>query len=115
MRFERRAQVIIACARLHNFCINKRIKDDLCEKSGLTEIQPDRWALTPMFDKEGRPVEYLKTGSKKATRIAVATSAAAAKTDRGLTRKRLIDAIDEAGLVRPLVGNKRRRFKAGGR
>ncbi len=38
MRFERRAQVIIASARLYNLCINKRIKDDLCEKAGLTEI-----------------------------------------------------------------------------
>jgi hypothetical protein len=85
MRFERRAQVIITSARLYNLCINKRIKDDLCEKAGLTEIQPDRWALTPLFDKEGPPVEYLKTGSKEGTKIAVAASAAAAKADRTST------------------------------
>ena len=78
-------------------------------------LLPGRWALTPLFDKLGRPVEYLETSSKKCMKTAAKASKLAERNNRGFTRKRLIDAIDDAGLERTRTGSKRRREKAGGR
>jgi hypothetical protein len=60
-RFDRRALLLEALMRLHNFCISKNIEDDTRDENGLSEIQPNRWARTPLFDKEGRPVHHLNT------------------------------------------------------
>ena len=60
VRFDRRAATVGACMKLHNFCINHSVGFDLNERGRFSEIQPGRWEKTPKFDKEGRPVEYLR-------------------------------------------------------
>ena len=56
MRFDRRAPVIGACIRLHNFCIDKRIEHDMREECDgrYSEVQPSRYQKIPKFDKDGR-------------------------------------------------------------
>ena len=72
MRFERRAPVIGALIRLHNFCIDRRLADEQLPTYGsMTEIQPEedlghgalqaRLRQTPKFDRDGRPVRHLDT------------------------------------------------------
>ena len=48
--FHRRAALIGACIHMHNFCIDMRIEDEThrYDVHGITEIQPDRWAVTPL-------------------------------------------------------------------
>jgi len=58
VRFDRRAPLIAACMRLHNFCIDKGVEDELRAQHGMTEVVPGRWATTPKYDRDGRPVEY---------------------------------------------------------
>lgn len=111
MKFQRRAQVIGACMRLHSYCINKKIILQLEEVGDHTEYQPDRWALTPMFDKHNNPVAYMQPSLTPLTTDITDDSALASSSDRDLTRKRLIEAIDDASLIRPLAGSKRRREK----
>ena len=68
-RFDRRAPLIGALMRLHNFCIDERLidEDDLPDvHAQFTEVQPDRYCRPPLFDKDGRPVEYLQTAQKDA-------------------------------------------------
>ena len=69
------------------------------ERTGLTEIDPLRWAITPKFDKEGRPVEYLKTQKRGNVPHGPASTA---------IRDELIAAIKEAGLSRPHQSKRRR-------
>lgn len=71
------------------------------EKFGLTEIQPDRWVRTPIFDKEGRPVRYLQTTPRGDVPNGLPRTA---------LRDSLIEAIRDAGLHRP-VQSKRRRIE----
>ena len=60
IRFNRRAALIGACMRLHNFCIDRRLQEvALPQYGGLTEIQPGRLHTTPLFDAMGRPVHFL--------------------------------------------------------
>ena len=60
VRFDRRAALIGALIRLHNFCITHRVTEmTYKEKDGFSKILPNRWEKTPLFDKEGRPVHYL--------------------------------------------------------
>jgi hypothetical protein len=99
MKPKRRAPIIGACMRLHNFCIDKKIDCDLKEKFGLTEIQPNRWARTPKFDKDGRPVGYLDTSPRGNTPHGPSGSD---------VRDALIAAIQQKGLHRPHQ-NKRRK------
>lgn len=61
VRFDRRAATVGACMRLHNFCINHSIGFDLQERGRYGELQPGRWDVTPKIDKDGRPVEYLRS------------------------------------------------------
>ena len=93
MRFDRRAPVVCAIIRLHNFCIDERIEDDTKSINSLSEVQPGRWQITPVFDRDGRPVEILKTSTARAQ-----PDAAASRTDR---RDRLASILRRNGLVRP--------------
>ena len=54
--------------RLHNWCIDHNIQDETNISGPLSVVQPDRWAITPTFDKEGRPVEHLDILRTKETR-----------------------------------------------
>jgi hypothetical protein len=100
MRFERRTQTIAACMRLHNFCIDKKLLTlDITEHQELSEIQPNRWAITPKFDKEGALVDYMSTAHRQA--ISRHDETSSISIDKASTRKRLIDAVNEAGLKRP--------------
>ena len=73
--------------------ITKRITLDLCELHGLTDIQPRRWEKTPLFDKDGRPVEHLKT-APRAPGVPIGSR-------RSTKREALIAKIEERGLKRP--------------
>ena len=64
MHFSRRAPLILALMRLHNFCIDQRLlaSGDLPNVDGKTsEVQPGRYKFPPKFDKDGRPVHMLDT------------------------------------------------------
>mmetsp|Transcript_9184 Transcript_9184/g.11788 ORF Transcript_9184/g.11788 Transcript_9184/m.11788 type:complete len:412 (+) Transcript_9184:50-1285(+) len=91
VRADRRTKVIECCMKLHNYCIDRRIELSLRELSGMTEILPGRWARTPVFDRDGRPVEYL-TSRRDSTHQSHVHNAA---------QKRLMRAIQVAGLKRP--------------
>jgi hypothetical protein len=69
------------------------------ERTGLTEIGPLRWAITPKIDKEGRPVKYLKT--KKLGYVPHGPASTS-------IRDELIAAIKEVGLSRPHQYKRRR-------
>ena len=63
-RFDRRSALIFALMRLHNFCISERLSEgDLPEVYGVrrAQVQPGRARRPPLFDKDGRPVEFLDT------------------------------------------------------
>ena len=92
MRYDRRTNVIECCMKLHNFCIDRRIEIDLKSNSGWTEIAPGRWDRTPLFDRDGRPVEFKSGGDVGDVRGAVGD-------DR--MRQDLIRKIKDAGLRRP--------------
>ena len=100
--FHRRAALIGACIHMHNFCIDMRIEDEThrYDVHGITEIQPDRWAVTPLFDKEGRPVEHLEILRGPAHRP---RSSMPPTDSRYATRLKLAAAIAEAGLHRPAL------------
>lgn len=57
--YKRRAAVIAACIRLHNICVESRIKLTYNEVNGLVQLSENRWERPPRFDRDGRPVEYL--------------------------------------------------------
>ena len=64
--FDRRAPLIGAAMKLHNLCINLKIDVSLQETGGATEIGVDRrgrrvYGVTPEFDEDGSPVEFLDT------------------------------------------------------
>ena len=96
--FPRRAPLISACMRLHNFCIDRRIEDETKDINGLTNLQPEgrhQWALTPLFDLDGAPLEALDIERGPRQPIEVRQQA------KTVTRDRLMTAIRDAGLVRP--------------
>ena len=95
VKFERRAPLVAACMRLHNFCIDVRIADETVNVHGISQIQPSRWEMTPEFDSEGRPLEHLDIERGPRQRP-ITTS-----TPKTVARDRLIAAIRDAGLVRP--------------
>jgi hypothetical protein len=100
VQFRRRAPLIKCCMLLHNYCINVGSSEaTLREKHGLTEIQPNRWAVTPLFDKDGRPVEYLKTMRR--------TAGVPSGSGKSTKRDGLIADIEERGLKRPKKKAKR--------
>jgi hypothetical protein len=98
MRFNRRAAVAGACMRLHNFCIDRGIGISVpAQRLGMSEIQPGRWQYTPLFDKDGAPVEYLRS---RKTDAGVEPQPPPAD-DRHHRRDILIRAINDSGLKRP--------------
>ena len=113
VRFNRRAPLIAACMRLHNFCIDERIAEETYHENGLSEIQPYRWVVSPKFDRDGAPVEHLDIErGPRAALVPVGQDA------RVVTRDRLMAAIQDAGLERPHVlpphMHRRQKRKRGG-
>ena len=97
IRFDRRAAVIGAIFRLHNYCIDWRITEETQIVNGLGELQPGRWEMAPKFDRDGRPVVPLDT-----TRTRPPDQPRATATDaRYHRRNELAAAITAVGLRRP--------------
>lgn len=97
--FSRRAPLIGALMRLHNFCIDERLEMQmLLEKDGRSLIQPERWAKTPTFDGDGRPTRHLDTEDAETRPTDFRTWVRTSRTDR---RDLMVQAIVSAGLVRP--------------
>ena len=97
MRFDRRAPLVGACMRLHNFCIDRRIEGErLATYGSMTEVQPDRLLPTPHFDKDGRPVHFLdiERGERPCRPY---------RQKASQTRDRLVALIADKGLVRPPI------------
>ena len=102
MAFRRRAPLILALMRLHNFCIDQRLiaAGDMPNVDGKTsEIQPQRYRIPPKFDKDGRPVELLDTcrGYEEGAPVRTRASLSGPKAQ---TRDALAAAIKDAGFVR---------------
>ena len=101
MEFSKRTRVVSCCMHLHNYCINRSVEEEILSTMGpLSEIVPGRWEITPLFDDSGRPVEYLNTTRTKPLETTIGVSNSSA-VSRDATRRVLIDAIRETGLVRP--------------
>ena len=98
VRFDRRAHLVAACMRLHNYCIDMRIQDETRDKGGISMVCPGRWELTPVFDRDGRPVEYLDIERGPRQRVRANDN-----SDRTSTRTRLVQLIQDAGLHRPVL------------
>ena len=90
VRFGRRAPLIGAAMRLHNYCIDRRIGVELNQRAGCSEIQPRVWMPTPKFDDDGRPIDFLNTGDHSAIPI-----------NKTAMRTALQDALRDAGVKRP--------------
>lgn len=95
MRFDKRTAVIGCCIRLHNFCLDRKLEVELQEHEGETLVQPDQWRETPVFDSDGRPVDYLKNHFSKRGKAATGVSTTA-------QRESLQTRISELGLLRPV-------------
>ena len=112
-RFNRRAPLIGALMRLHNFCIDERLidEDDLPDvHAQFTEVQPDRYCRPPLFDKDGRPVDYLQTTHKDAEG-APQRDRAQGKGERFARRDELVRAVRESGFKRIIDPNLHRTKK----
>jgi hypothetical protein len=107
VRFDRRAPLIGACMRLHNFCIDSGIADETEVTHGLGCVQPGRWAACPKFDRDGRPVEHL---------YAVAAQRRRASLRSRSRRDELMRDVAESLLIRPrLAAGKHRKKRGRGR
>ena len=95
----RRAALVAACLRLHNFCIDRRIEDPQLPTYGnMTEVQPQRLRKTPVFDREGRPVAFLDTRLREdemGNRPHHRHQASCTRRDL------LVQAVVDSGLARP--------------
>jgi hypothetical protein len=112
-RFDRRAPLIGALMRLHNFCIDERLveEDDMPNvQAHVTEVQPDRYCRPPLFDKDGRPVDYLQTAHKDAEG-APPRDRAQGKGERFARRDELVRAVRESGFKRIIDPNLHRTKK----
>ncbi len=107
MKFGRRTAVVTACMRLHNFCIDKRIETNFRVNGGLSEFQPNRWGVAPKEDKDGRPLERLKT--KRGLPL---EDAPAPPGDRYSRRDELIELVNDAALKRPKTTHSVKKRKA---
>ena len=110
VRFDRRAALIGACMRLHNFCIDHNLSEDTRLENGLGCIQPGRWEVAPIFDREGRPVRMLH--GRRAQRLRVPRGR---KRDKAARRDILAGIVDASGLCRPAVEIRKRRGRKGRR
>ena len=100
--FRRRASLIGACIRLHNYCIDARIKDETLVLHGLAHVQPNSWEQIP------RMHEYFTEGRRQGRKSRQRQTAHLRKCNF------LISAVEESGVTRPalapgLVKKKRRR------
>lgn len=96
VKFANRAPLVGALMRLHNFCIDKRIADETFVHNGMGEIQPGRWDQAPNIDRDGRPVHMLDTCGNTRPRNMQQEA-------RYQRRAQLVEAIRQAGLVRPAL------------
>ena len=96
MRFDRRAPVVGACIRLHNFCIREGIEEETDVDDTISQIQPCRWAVTPKFDRDGRPVKYLKIKRGEKQRHAKVGT-----LPHTALRNWLFEQVQQSGIVRP--------------
>ena len=106
--FHRCAPLIGCCMRLHNFCIDSGVAEATRFENGLSEIQPNRWAMTPEFDSDGCPIDYmdiLRGDGVRRDRMRCASEG---------MREQLMRAVLESGLQRPPLRagiNKKRKKK----
>ena len=118
VRFDRRAPLIGACIKLHNFCINTQeiansweaLCNEIPESGGLGACQPGRWRKIPRFDREGRPLDCFTDVLSK--------ERLADESGTGTLQARLALAVRESGSVRPRVGSncvRKVKGKRGGR
>ena len=89
--------------RLHNFCIDARMEDEWdraksMDENGLTKVQPGRWEKTPIFNRDGKPLEYMDI--EKETRD-IRRDNIVSGAER--LRSRLVQAVRDAGLARPAL------------
>ena len=104
VKFERRVPLINACFHLHNFCIDRRMmkEDTLTTQDEYAKAQPSLrsvgavWCKKPIFDKKGRPVEYLNW-----TRENSKVSEQDGVRDKFFHREKLCNRIVKKGLCRP--------------
>ena len=97
--FPRRAALVAACLRLHNFCIDRRIEDPQLPTYGnMTEVQPQRLCKTPVFDREGRPVAFLDT---RLTQDEMGNRPDYRRQASCTRRDLLVQAVVDSGLARP--------------
>ena len=94
--FERRAPLIGALMRLHNWCIDNNVPDDELQTAHsqgeeVAVVQPGCWRQAPKFDGDGKPVEYLDTGDLSE----------APRAMHSLVRDQLMARVAELGLSRP--------------
>jgi hypothetical protein len=108
-RFNRRAKLVIALMRLHNFCIDERLAAAQAEEElpdvlqPYPEMQPGRGGIPPKFDKDLRPVEALQTCC--AADEGAPTRAQQAQSGvKAARRDELNRAMKAAGYVRVLRG-----------
>ena len=98
----RRGPLIGCCMRLHNLCIDFRISEEkLPEMNGEDAVcvpgdgcVGNRMTETPIFDRYGRPLEYLDWGTKRKC---------PPNTEKGKTREDLRVKLDAAGAARPRI------------
>ena len=47
---------------LHNVTVDARVAEhEIAVRGALGEVQPDKWVPMPVFDRDGRPLEYFDT------------------------------------------------------
>lgn len=102
VKFKRRAPLIAAIMRLHNYCIDRRITLELREVNGCTEIQPRVWLPTPLFDDDGRPLDFLDTCDHSAKEPVAKNS----------TRNKLKAGLESNGLKRPAESSREAALRA---
>ncbi|MGB1592517.1 MAG: transposase family protein, partial [Promethearchaeia archaeon] len=109
-RFDRRAPLVGACIRLHNFCIDERVSFSMRTVNGFGQVQPGRWEKMPLFDKEGRPVEQLDI-----ERTGVTGRARDRRRAKNARRDRLVELVAASGIKRPALKRGQWKKRRGGR
>ena len=99
----RRAPLVGACMKLHNFCIDEKIGLRLLSRGKESEINPRLWAPTPAFNANGGPVDFLDTFDH----------ATPQGSGGGGRRAQLVAGLRDAGLVRPGTSSLARARNAG--
>lgn len=110
--FDKRAPLIGALMRLHNWCIDYNVPEyeplTSQRDPSIALLQPDsrRWCKQPVFDKHGRPVQMLNTCNM--------APPPCTSSSKSVVRDMLIENVHSLGLKRPAlplrcVGNKKGR------